>query len=221
MVRGLRLAFLALISLGSLAATLYFVGVETVFATLGSIHWLSIVAAAVLVLANSLLSLVRFRSVLRGLGFHPSWRSLFFAHSIGQVSNQFFLNIIGQSLSRAAALTADGVPFSASVIATYWERIQAAAVLFLLSLVSLWYLFVNIHFDLLPAGLSLLSLLGTLAVTVVVVVVTVLRPAGLLDGMAARLRTAGRLWPSVLITLLAHTCMLCAYLSLLCGLGVA
>lgn len=220
MARGLRLAFLALISLGSLGATLYFVGLETVIATLGAIHWASIAVAAVLVIANSLLSLVRFRSVLHGLGFFPGWRSLFFAHSIGQVSNQIFLNVIGQSLSRAAALAADGVPFSASVIATYWERIQAAAVLFLLSLVSAWYLFVNIHFDLLPAGFSLLSVLAALAVVTVVIVVTVLRPAGMLDGLPASLRAAARQWPSVLITLLAHLCMLGAYLSLLQGIGV-
>lgn len=220
MARGLRFAFLALISIGSLAATLYFVGINTVVRTLGSIHWSGIALAAALVVANSLLSLVRFRSVLRGLGFHPNWRSLFFAHSIGQVSNQIFLNIIGQSLSRAAALAADGVPFSASVIATYWERIQAAAVLFLLSLASLWYLFVNIHFDLLPAGLSLLSLLGALAATSAVVAVTALRPAGMLDQLGNHLRAASRLWPSVLITLLAHACMLGAYLSLLWGLDV-
>lgn len=220
MARGLRLAFLALISLGSLVATLYFVGIDTVIDTLGSIHWSSIVVAAVLVLANSLLSLVRFRSVLAGLGFRPSWRSLFFAHSIGQVSNQIFLNIIGQSLSRAAALATDGVPFSASVIATYWERIQAAAILFLLSLVSVWYLFVNIHFDLLPAGFSLLSVLATLAVVAVVILATVLRPAGLLEGLPTSLRAASRQWPSVLITLLAHACMLGAYLSLLWGIGV-
>ena len=220
MARGLRFTFLALISLGSLAATLYFVGIDTVVQTLGSIHWASIVLAAALVLANSLLSVVRFRSVLRGLGFHPNWRSLFFAHSIGQVSNQVFLNIIGQSLSRAAALAADGVPFSASVIATYWERIQAAAVLFLLSLVSLWYLFVNIHFDLLPAGLSLLSLLGAMLAAAVIIVITVLRPAGMLDGIPGGLRAAVRLWPSLVITLLAHACMLGAYLSLLWGLDV-
>ncbi|MBS4044914.1 MAG: flippase-like domain-containing protein [Alphaproteobacteria bacterium] len=221
MARGLRLAFLALISLGSLVATLYFVGIDTVINTLGSIHWSSIAAAAVLVLANSLLSLVRFRSVLGGLGFHPGWRSLFFAHSIGQVSNQIFLNIIGQSLSRAAALAADGVPFSASVIATYWERIQAAVILFLLSLVSAWYLFVNIHFDLLPAGFSLLSVLATLAVVAVVVSATVLRPAGMLEGLPGSLRAARRQWPGVVITLLAHACMLGAYLSLLRGIGIA
>lgn len=220
MARGLRLAFLALISLGSLAATLYFAGIDTVIATLGSIHWSSIVVGAALVLANSLLSLVRFRSVLAGLGFQPSWRSLFFAHSIGQVSNQIFLNIIGQSLSRAAALAADGVPFSASVIATYWERIQAAAILFLLSLVSVWYLFVNIHFDLLPAGFSLLSVLATLTVVAVVIFAIVLRPAGMLEGLPTSLRAASRQWPSVVITLLAHACMLGAYLSLLWGIGV-
>lgn len=220
MARGLRLAFLALISLGSLVATLYFVGIDTVIDTLGSIHWSSIVVAAALVLANSLLSLVRFRSVLGGLGFHPNWRSLFFAHSIGQVSNQIFLNIIGQSLSRAAALAADGVPFSASVIATYWERIQAAAILLLLSLASVWYLFVNIHFDLLPAGFSLMSVLATLAVVAVVIFAVVLRPAGMLEGLPTSLRAASRQWPSVLITLLAHACMLGAYLSLLWGIGV-
>jgi hypothetical protein len=220
MARGLRFTFLALISLGSLVATLYFVGVDTVVQTLGSIHWSSIAIAAALVVTNSLLSLVRFRSVLSGLGFHPNWRSLFFAHSIGQVSNQIFLNIIGQSLSRAAALAADGVPFSASVLATYWERIQAAAALFLLSLGSLWYLFVNIHFDLLPAGLSLLSLLGAMLAAAIMVAATVLRPAGMLTGIPGGLRAMLRQWPSLVITLLAHACMLGAYLALLRGLGV-
>ena len=220
MARGLRTSFLALVSIGSLLATLYFVGVETVVTTLRSIHWFAIALAALLILANSLLSLLRFRSVLRGFGFTPGWRSLFFAHSIGQVSNQILLNVIGQSLSRAAALATEGVPFSASVLATYWERIQAAAVLFLLSLISVWYLFVNIHFDLLPAGRYMISLSVALVVTVAVVVVTVLRPAGVFRDMAGRSRAILRQWPGVVITLLAHACMLGAYLSLLWGLGV-
>ncbi|MCW0232984.1 MAG: flippase-like domain-containing protein [Ferrovibrio sp.] len=220
MARGLRTFLLALVSLGSLLATLYLVGVETVIETLRSIHWLGIVGAALLILINSLLSLLRFRSVLRGFGFSPGWRSLFFAHSIGQVSNQILLNVIGQSLSRAAALAVDGVPFSASVIATYWERIQAAAILFLLSLASLWYLFFNIHLDLAPAGLSMVSLSAALAVTSIVVAVTVLRPAGAFDNLSNRLRIVLRLWPGLLLTLFAHGCMLGAYLSLLWGLGL-
>lgn len=220
MPRALRTFLIALVSIGSLTGTIYLVGIETVLNTLDSIQWPALAAAAVLVVLNTLLSLLRFRSVLRNFGFTPPLRNLFFAHSIGQVSNQVLFNVIGQSLSRAAALASAGVPFSVSVVATYWERIQAAAVLFVLSLAGLWYLFVNIHLEALPAGQYMLSLLCSLLLATLVVVFTVLRPAGLLRQLPGHLAKLVRLWPSLLLTLAAHLCMLGAYTCLLVGLGV-
>ncbi len=177
--------------------------------------------AVLLVLTNTILSLLRFRSVLTAFGFNPSWRSLFFAHSIGQISNQILLNVIGQSISRAAALAPDGVPLSVSIMATYWERMQAAAILFLLSLGGLWYLFINLHFDVLPTTKYMASLIAALSITAIVVALTALRSARLLQHLPSQLRGILRLWPSLLLTLAAHGCMLGTYLSLLWGLGIS
>lgn len=220
MPRALRTFLIALVSIGSLAGTIYLVGAETVLKTLDSIQWPALAAATILVVLNNLLSLLRFRAVLRNFGFVPPLRNLFFAHSIGQVSNQILFNVIGQSLSRAAALTSSGVPFGVSVMATYWERIQAAILLFLLSLAGLWYLFLNIHVDMLPAGQYMLSLLVSLLLASLVVILTVLRPAGLLRNLPEQLVKLIRLWPSVVLTLAAHISMLGAYACLLLGLGI-
>lgn len=220
MPRALRTFLIALVSIGSLAGTIYLVGAETVLETLDSIRWPALAAAVVLVVLNTLLTLLRFRSVLGSFGFTPPLRNLFFAHSIGQVSNQILFNVIGQSLSRAAALTTVGVPFGVSVMATYWERIQAAILLFLLSLAGLWYVFLNIHFDMLPAGQYMLSLLASLLLCSLVVILTVLRSAGLLRNLPERLAKLIRLWPSLVLTLAAHISMLGAYICLLLGLGM-
>jgi len=220
MPRALRTLLIALISVGTLAGTIYLVGLETVINAFNTVRWPAIAAAGILVASSTLLSLLRFRSVLRNFGYVPTWQKLFFAHSVGQVSNQILFNVIGQSLSRAAALTSSGIPFSVSVMATYWERIQAALVLFLLSLASLWYLFLHIHFELVPAGQYMLSLLAALLLCTAVVALTVLRPAGILNPLLKQTTALLRLWPSLLLTLAAHLCMLGAYVSMLLGLGI-
>lgn len=220
MPRILRNVLFAITSLGSLIATFYLVDPEAVALSLRSIHWQGILIAALLVLANNYFSLLRFRSVLRTFGFRPNWHSLFFSHSIGQISNQILFNVIGQSISRAAVLASNGVPYSVSILATYWERAQAAAILFLLSLGGLCYLFINVHFDFLPAAQYMASMAAALFITMLVVATTVLRSARLLQNLPGQMRGVLRLWPSLLLTLAAHGCMLAAYLSLLWGLGI-
>ncbi|WP_341899203.1 lysylphosphatidylglycerol synthase domain-containing protein [Ferrovibrio terrae] len=221
MTRILRNVLFAITSLGALLATFYLVDPEAVALSLRSIHWHGILIATLLVLANNYFSLLRFRSVLRTFGFRPSWHSLFFSHSVGQVSNQILFNVIGQSLSRAAVLASNGVPYSISILATYLERAQAAAILLLLSLGGLCYLFINVHFDFLPATQYMASMAAALFITVLVVALTALRSARLLQNLPGQMRGVLRLWPSLLLTLAAHGCMLAAYLSLLWGLGIS
>ena len=83
--------------------------------------------AVVLLLCNSLVAMARFRVVLGKFGYFPAWRRLFGAFSIGVLGNQFVLNVIGQSVGRAGALTSSGVPFGATIIATLVERCSPLA----------------------------------------------------------------------------------------------
>lgn len=218
--RHLRTAVVALISGASLGAIFYIVDFETIFKTLGGIEFHAIASAGVLVLLNAVLALLRFRSVLRSFGYKPAWRQVVFAFTIGQVSNQIFLNVIGQSLSRAAALNSAGVPFSISVMATYWERLIAAGLLFLLSVASALFLFLNISIDLHAGGAYLLSLAGGIALVSGVVLILLIRQKEVEFRLADAPRFLLRLWPSILLTLAAHAAMLGAYAGILKGLQV-
>lgn len=216
--RHFRTAAVALISGASLVAAFYVVGLETIFTALGNIEPHSISLAGILVLLNAVLALLRFRSVLRSFGYRPTWRQIVFAFTIGQVSNQILFNVIGQSLSRAAALNSAGIPFSVSVMATYWERLVAAGLLFALSVAGAFLLFLNVSIDLYTGGAYLLSLVGGVALVSCVATVIVIREKDVGLNLIRAPRLLLRLWPSVLLTFVAHAAMLAAYAVLLEGL---
>src|SRR5690606_19357125 len=140
-----------------------------------------------------------------------------FAFTIGQVSNQLLFNIVGQSLSRAAALNSAGIPFSVSVMATYWERLVAAGLLFLLSIAGAFVLFVDIGIDFQKGGGYLVSLAGGVALVTAVVAATLLRSKDIEINLSGALRFLLRLSPSICLTLVAHGAMLGAYLAVLAG----
>lgn len=219
-MRFIRGIVLATVSLAGLLVAFYLVGLDTLLESLTDISWQAIALAMLLIVSNNFFSLLRFRSVLKSFGFTPAWRDSFLAFSIGQASNQILFNIIGQSLSRAAILNSAGVPFGVSVMTTYWERIQAAVILFVLSLASAWYLFLHVSFDLQQGGAYLLSLLGAMAAVAFVLSVTVLWRAGITQRLLANLGNILRFWPSVLLTLASHGCMLLGYIVLLDSLGL-
>jgi uncharacterized membrane protein YbhN (UPF0104 family) len=209
----------AVISLGTLAFAFFFVDLGALRETLFSVRAGTLALSGSLVLISVLLALLRFRIVLKSFGYLPSWRDTFVAFSLGQASNLIFLNIIGQSLSRAAILSQAKVPAGVSVIVTYWERGLAAGILFLFSVVGGWFLFANSLLNLQAAAAYLIYVFGSLLVVSALVAVTILGPT------AARARTkywAGvglRMWPSVALTLISQICMLAAYLVILMQVG--
>ena len=176
--------------------------------------------AAALILCNVLLALVRFKVVLGVFGYSPPWRQLFSAFSIGQLANQIILNVIGQSLSRASILVSTGVPFGATVIATIFERLLAAGILFSLSLIAAWTLIPQFGFDLELGGAYFLSLVGGIALVGLAAIVFVWRPTRLLHRIGAGVRAGLRFWSSALLTIAAQICMLGAYVVALIGLGL-
>ena len=105
----------AVISLGTLAFAFFFVDLGALRETLFSVRAGTLALSGSLVLISVLLALLRFRIVLKSFGYLPSWRDTFVAFSLGQAWNLIFLNIIGQSLSRAAILSQAKVPAGVSV----------------------------------------------------------------------------------------------------------
>jgi O-antigen ligase len=172
-----------------------------------------------LILVSVLLALLRFRLVLKSFGYLPSWRDTFVAFALGQASNLIFLNIIGQSLSRAAILSQAKVPAGVSVIVTYWERGLAAGILFLFSVVGGWFLFANSILDLQTAAAYLIYVFGSLLVVSAFVVVTILGPSVACVRAKYWAGVGLRIWPSVALTLISQICMLGAYLVLLMQVG--
>lgn len=169
----------------------------------------------VLILASVSLALIRFRVILSYFGFAPSWRDIFVAFAFGQASNMFLLNIVGQSVSRAAVLSRANVPPGVSVIVTYWERILAAAILFALSIIGGWFLVGTTDVDFEIAYAYLIYVFGSVLLVATILAVAILGPT---TALAQARRWAGKgklLWPGALLTLLSQLCMLLAYLVVL------
>ena len=176
--------------------------------------------AVALLLLNSLLAMVRFRVVMRKLGYSPGWSRTFAAFSIGSLGNQFVFNIIGQSVGRAGILTSSGIPFGATIFATFLERILAAGILAAAGLVSVWILLPHFDFEFTQGGSYFLSLAGGLAVVSTSAAMVSYRRGAAARILAATGHGIGRFWPLFLLTVLAHAFMLGAYIAVLLALGL-
>jgi len=92
--------------------------------------------ATMLLVGNVLFAYLRFEWTLGALGVTLERRALAYAFALGNLASQFLLNIIGQSLTRAVVLQGSGVAMSATVAATYIERLIALATVGIGALVS-------------------------------------------------------------------------------------
>ncbi|WP_424630051.1 lysylphosphatidylglycerol synthase domain-containing protein [Bradyrhizobium sp. SYSU BS000235] len=203
---------IAALTLIYLAGILWLVDLKDVFAlsskiSPGTLAWVSGLA----ILAN-LFALIRSRSAIRALRFTASWRDIFLAFAAGNLATLAF-NVFGQSLSRAAILQRSGVPFGITVVATYIERVLAAGILFLLSLIAVFILYRGIQVDFIQGvGDLIFSAVGIVIVSVTVLA-TVLRGRAM-EGAAETLRLIARLGPSSFWTILGFGAGLAAYLVL-------
>src|SRR5690242_4137695 len=136
----------------------------------GSFHQITTVPVAlavILLVVNFLLAYFRFEWTLGALSVTLDRRTAIYAFALGNLASQFLLNIIGQSMTRAIVLQASGVPMSATVTATYLERLIAIATLGVGAVLSALALFGSFGFDLEEGGAYLLSI--TLAISSVLV----------------------------------------------------
>ena len=176
--------------------------------------------AVVLLLCNSLVAMARFRVVLGGFGYAPAWRRLIAAFSVGLLGNQFVLNIIGQSVGRAGVLTSSGVPFGATIIATFVERVLAAGVLAVAGVAVAWLLLPRFGFDFAQGGAYFIFLGAGMTTAACTASIVVWRRGAFERSITAAWRALERFWSAALLTVLAHVFMLGGYVSALLAVGL-
>jgi uncharacterized membrane protein YbhN (UPF0104 family) len=195
----------------ALALVVVSVDVHKLAASFAEVTALPVVLAVLLLVGNFVLAFFRFEWTLAAVSVTLDRRTSAYAFALGNLASQFLLNIIGQSLTRAVVLQASGVPMSATVAATYLERLIAIATIGAGAAVSALALFGSLGFELQEGGAYLLSI--ALALISVLGVVGVPRFAAAIGRgeLFAMLRTAGRLMPALLASLAAHLAMFAAY----------
>ena len=113
--------------------------------------------AVVLLIANFVLAFFRFEWTLGAVSVTLDRRTSAYAFALGNLASQFLLNIIGQSLTRAVVLQASGVPMSATVAATYLERLIALVTVGAGAALSALALFGSLGFEAHEGGAYFLS----------------------------------------------------------------
>src|SRR5262249_28745056 len=124
--------------------------------------------AILLLIANFLLAYSRFTATLGALGVTLQRRSGIYAFALGNLASQFLLNIIGQSLTRAMVLQGSGVPLTATVAATYLERLLTVATIGVGAVISALVLFGSFGFEAHEGGAYFVSIaIATAAVLLI------------------------------------------------------
>ena len=217
---GLRAVVVVAATAACMALAFQNVDIGAVGAALSGIEPVFAGFVVVLLLCNTLVAMARFRVVLGSLGYFPAWLRLFGAFSVGSIGNQFVLNIIGQSVGRAGVLTSSGVPFGATIIATFVERILAAGVLAAAGVAAAWLLLPRFGFDIAQGGAYFIFLVVGVATVSCAAVATVYRRGAAARTVGEARRVLERFWPAALLTVLAHLFMLGGYVSALLAVGL-
>lgn len=216
--KHLRSVLYILVSAALLGAALYLVGIQTSLSALAGLKLEAGLVALLLILGNTFFVFLRFRSVLKNFGYRPNWSTSALAFIAGQISNQILLNVVGQSLSRAATLQAAKIPFGVSVVTTYWERVLAAGLLFLFALIAAFFLFLDIGIELRDGSAYLISIIAAIAIVSAVIFSAHFANPGFRSKLWGLPRRILRFWPAILLTVAAHLSMLLAYVVLLVAL---
>src|SRR5215472_13903261 len=122
----------------------------------------SLAMVTIALLAGICLGALRLRIVAADLGYRPLLNSCLAAVTVGQIGGNLFFQIAGQLIARSAVLKRHGLPVSATVIATLYERFSGLAVSLGLAAWGAGHLFGRLSIDLKAGGLQLLSLIAGL-----------------------------------------------------------
>ncbi len=195
--------------LGYLAA---YIDLAAARAALSTVPASSLVLVAAAMLASVWLGAVRLRILAGDLGYSLAMPGALSAVAMGQLAGAAFMQLVGQLLARSLVLRQSGVPVSASIFVTLYERLLALGVSFAMALAGALHIFGMIGIDLKRGGSDfvLLAIGGgaALALSAALAWGPMARAAiGHLDA-----RSALRVLRNAAITLAIHLCTLAAFM---------
>ncbi len=157
--RKVASAAISVALLGSVVASVLAVSAPAAFtAALSQVLLSSIVIMVLWLFAGVVLATLRLKLISADLGYRLSMRDAAVVLSVGQLAGNLFFQLAGQLIGRAAMLARVGVPPSASIIISGYERIFALVISMALAAVGSIYLFGQLTFDLNNGGLTLVKL---------------------------------------------------------------
>ncbi len=155
---------------------------------------------------------LRLAAIAADVGHPLHLREAVAALSIGQLAGSLFFQVVGQLMARGALLGRHGLPVSATVVMTAYERLMALAVSLTLALIGGWFVFGRVALDLRAGGAEFAKLAVTAtAVTVVGAMFVWGRP--LMAALSPRLgaRVAYRLGRTATLSAATQICTMAAY----------
>ncbi len=118
-------------------------------------------------LIGALLAAIRLKVIAADIGQPIDFRDAVAALSVGQLAGNLFFQVVGQLIARSTLLARRGIPISATVIMTGYERVAALAVSLALALAGAWFLFGRISLDLQHGGIDLLKIISAVLLATV------------------------------------------------------
>lgn len=202
------------IACGLLAAV--FLGTDTtrLGGLFGELSFGAIFAAIGLLIANQLISGLRFHYLASEFGIRQPFRRSFYVNAMSLLGGLAFLNFIGQGATRAALMTNNRNSTSTAFLITAIERVSSLLMLFILAVAS----------SLLALGELSIGEAPRLMLIVFACVIALIIMTALVFALGRRQRGELKLilwlalgplgWRILGITLAMHACMILAYLTI-------
>jgi hypothetical protein len=118
----------------------------------------SAIAVVIFLAGGVLLASLRLKLISADLGYSLSFRDAVVALSAGQLAGSVFFQLAGQLIGRGLVLSRRGIPASANIVISGYERFVALGVSLVLAAGGAVYLFGTLSFDLQAGGQSLIRL---------------------------------------------------------------
>ena len=118
----------------------------------------SAIAVVIFLAGGVLLASLRLKLISADLGYSLSFRDAVVALSAGQLAGSVFFQLAGQLIGRGMVLSRRGIPASAGLVISGYERFVALGVSLVLAAGGAIYLFGELSFDLQAGGQSLVRL---------------------------------------------------------------
>lgn len=205
--RGITVVITALAA----AIIAFQINLATVVKTLGDGLGLPTIVAFSCILANLLLSFLRFHYSFRILGIRVSLSDALRSFLVGHLGSLLIFSVVGQAVGRAAILTNAGVSASAVTFLSLVERMIALGSLLVFALIGGFYTLGSLGFDMEHGGLYLVNLLVSLPLIFLIYAFFNRRRIRILFAQLADRLSWAAIAGCFFLSVIAHCAMLAAF----------